>query len=119
MSLDLRGPLRAGQGIDGPELAGVLLGAAAAPRSARPRRRARARGPAGDVAELDRWTAPAPSSPALSTGVQSPAPDVALDPHGRSAPGQGGRRHRCGLVLEGPTPMTLKTSPATRPPALV
>nr|AYM54300.1 hypothetical protein [Sorangium cellulosum] len=31
-----------------------------------------------------RWTATAPSSPALSAGVQSPAPDVALDLRGRS-----------------------------------
>ncbi|WP_437514995.1 hypothetical protein [Sorangium sp. So ce1099] len=31
-----------------------------------------------------RWTATAPSSSALSAGVQSPAPDVALDLRGRS-----------------------------------
>ncbi|WP_441287576.1 hypothetical protein ACSRUE_36315 [Sorangium sp. KYC3313] len=54
--------------IDGPELAGVHLDLAAAPPPSASRRERR---------PLAGYRAP--SSPALSTGVQSPAPDVALD----------------------------------------
>ncbi|KYF83483.1 hypothetical protein BE17_17770 [Sorangium cellulosum] len=55
-------------GIDGPELTGVHLDAAAAPPpEASP----------GGRRPLAAYSAPSP--PELSTGVQSPAPDMALD----------------------------------------